>query len=81
MVSNGETSSLERLPRPVLDRIIQQGISGETVAKCNGAPAKEDRPTMTVLDHDGDPLEVEASPEGEDPPSDNSDDLPAAWNI
>jgi hypothetical protein len=42
MVSQGQTSSLERLPRQTLDRIIQQGISGETVAKCNGAPAEPD---------------------------------------
>lgn len=56
MVSQGETSSLELLPRETLDRIIQQGISGETVAKCNGQAEPDPDPT-------------------EDP-----DDLPAAWS-
>ena len=56
MVSQGETSSLERLPRQTLDRIIQGGITAETVAKCNGPAAPDPDPT-------------------EDP-----DDLPAAWS-
>jgi hypothetical protein len=42
MVSQGETSSLERLPRQTLDRIIQGGITAETVAKCNGFPTEPD---------------------------------------
>jgi hypothetical protein len=47
MVSQGETSSLERLPRQTLDRIIQQGISAETVAKCNGPAEPEPDPEPT----------------------------------
>jgi hypothetical protein len=44
MVSNGKIAALADLPANVLDRIIQQGISGETVAKCNGAPESEPEP-------------------------------------
>jgi hypothetical protein len=73
MVSQGETSSLERLPRQTLDRIIQQGISGETVAKCNG-PAVADPAPVNGGDIDPEPFPASSS-EG-DP-----DDLPAAWNI
>jgi len=58
MVSSGKIAALADLPAKVLDRIIQQGITAETVAKCNGPAA----------DPDPDPTE--------DP-----DDLPAAWNI
>jgi hypothetical protein len=57
MVSSGKIAALADLPAKVLDRIIQQGISAETVAKCNG-PAAEPDPDPT-----------------EDP-----DDLPAAWS-
>jgi hypothetical protein len=39
LVSNGATNALADLPRATLDRIIQQGISAETVAKCNGDEA------------------------------------------
>jgi hypothetical protein len=39
MVSGGDASQLAQLPREVLQRIIQNGISAETVAKCN-APAE-----------------------------------------
>jgi len=53
MVSNGDADALILLPDQTLERIIQQGISPETVAKCN---ATEPEPT-------------------EDP-----DDLPAAWS-
>ena len=57
MVSSGKIAALADLPAEVLERIIQQGISAETVAKCNG-PAAEPDPDPT-----------------EDP-----DDLPAAWS-
>jgi hypothetical protein len=53
MFSDDRAASLEMLPTATLQRIIQQGISPETVAKCN---ATEPEPT-------------------EDP-----DDLPAAWS-
>jgi hypothetical protein len=53
MVSNGDADALILLPDQTLERIILQGISPETVAKCN---ATEPEPT-------------------EDP-----DDLPAAWS-
>jgi len=56
MVSSGKIAALADLPAKVLDRIIQQGISAETVAKCNGPAAPDPDPT-------------------EDP-----DDLPAAWS-
>lgn len=53
MVSNGDADALILLPTATLERVISQGISPETVAKCN---ATEPEPT-------------------EDP-----DDLPAAWS-
>jgi hypothetical protein len=56
MVSSGKIAALADLPAKVLDRIIQQGISAQTVAKCNG-PAEPD-------------------PD----PTDDPDDLPAAWS-
>jgi hypothetical protein len=58
MVSNGRIPALADLPAATLGRIISQGISAETVAKCNAdaAPADDLEPT-------------------EDP-----DDLPAAWS-
>jgi hypothetical protein len=43
MVSGGDASQLAQLPREVLQRIIDSGISAQTVAKCN-APA-EPEPT------------------------------------
>jgi hypothetical protein len=45
MVSNGAAKTLADLSAATLERIIQQGISPETVAKCNGdehEPADED---------------------------------------
>jgi hypothetical protein len=56
MVSSGKIAALADLPAKVLDRIIQQGISAQTVAKCNGPAEPDPDPT-------------------EDP-----DDLPAAWS-
>jgi hypothetical protein len=56
MVSSGKIAALADLPAKVLERIIQQGISAETVAKCNGPAEPDPDPT-------------------EDP-----DDLPAAWS-
>jgi hypothetical protein len=41
MVSGGDAYVLPQLPREVLQRIIQNGISAETVAKCN-APAESE---------------------------------------
>jgi hypothetical protein len=35
MVSNGEAALLRDLSRAKLDRIVQHGISGETVQRCN----------------------------------------------
>jgi hypothetical protein len=40
LVSSGTIAALAQLPRPTLDRIIQQGISAETVARCNGTPSE-----------------------------------------
>jgi hypothetical protein len=45
MVSNGDADALILLPDATLERIILQGISPETVAKCNATepePADED---------------------------------------
>jgi hypothetical protein len=58
LVSSGRIATLSDLPAETLDRIIANGISPETVAKCNG-PAAEPDPDPT-----------------EDP-----DDLPAAWSV
>jgi hypothetical protein len=45
LASKGKIATLVDLPRQTLDRIIQQGISGETVAKCNGSePDPEPEP-------------------------------------
>lgn len=41
MVSGGDASKLTELPREVLQRIIANGISPETVAKCNPAADPE----------------------------------------
>jgi hypothetical protein len=57
MVSNGRIPALADLPAATLARIISQGISAETVAKCNADAAPAD-------------------PE----PTDDPDDLPAAWS-
>jgi hypothetical protein len=40
MVSGGDASKLTELPREVLQRIIANGISPETVAKCNPAASE-----------------------------------------
>jgi hypothetical protein len=53
MVSNGDADALILLPDSTLERIISQGISAETVAKCNAT---------------------------EPEPTDDPDDLPAAWS-
>jgi hypothetical protein len=42
LASQGKIATLADLPRQTLGRIIQQGISGETVAKCNGSEAEPD---------------------------------------
>jgi hypothetical protein len=41
MVSGGDASQLAQLPREVLQRIITNGISAETVAKCNALAEPE----------------------------------------
>jgi hypothetical protein len=66
LASKGKIATLVDLPRPTLDRIIQQGISAETVAKCNGAAAKCNG--------------VEAEPDPEPEPDPIDDELPAAWS-
>jgi hypothetical protein len=40
LVSGGDASKLTELPREVLQRIIANGISPETVAKCNSVPSE-----------------------------------------
>ena len=57
MVSNGRIPALADLPTATLARIISQGISAETVAKCN----------------------ADAAPATDPEPTDDPDDLPAAW--
>jgi hypothetical protein len=42
LASQGKIATLADLPRQTLDLIIQKGINGETVARCNGAPAEPD---------------------------------------
>jgi len=44
LVSGGGASKLTDLPREVLQRIIANGISPETVAKCNPAPEPAEDP-------------------------------------
>jgi hypothetical protein len=44
MVSGGDASKLTDLPREVLQRIIANGISPETIAKCNPAPEPAEDP-------------------------------------
>jgi hypothetical protein len=44
LVSGGDASKLTDLPREVLQRIIANGISPETVAKCNPAPEPAEDP-------------------------------------
>jgi len=58
MVSNGRIPALADLPAATLARITQQGISAETVAKCN----------------------ADAAPAAEPEPTEDPDDLPAAWS-
>jgi hypothetical protein len=70
MVSGGDATNLAQLPREVLQRIIQNGISAETVAKCN-APA-EPAPRISAPSS---PNLADSSPNLEPDP----DDLPPAW--
>ena len=58
MVSNGRIPALADLPAATLSRIAQQGITPETVAKCN----------------------ADAAPSADAEPTDDPDDLPAAWS-
>ena len=44
LVSRGSASTLAQLPAATLARIIEGGISPETVAKCNRPPAAEPEP-------------------------------------
>ena len=43
-VSQGSVISLERLPRELLDKLINRGVSPETVARCNGSSEPEPAP-------------------------------------
>jgi hypothetical protein len=70
MVSNGAANSLDAVPRELLDRIIRTGISGETVAKCNGAAATAVRNAAAF----------EPDPDPDPDPTEDPDDLPAAWS-
>jgi hypothetical protein len=45
LVSRGTASTLAQLPAATLRRIVEGGISPETVAKCNQPPATEPEPT------------------------------------
>jgi len=89
-LSKGEAEFPYQLPDKTLARLAKFGVSRETADRCNElarqqaaestpAAAAEPEPadTVTVLDHDGDPLEVPASPAGEDP-DDDPDDL---WGL
>jgi hypothetical protein len=44
LASSGKVAALADLPAETLDRIIRQGISAETVARCNGAPDPDSEP-------------------------------------
>jgi hypothetical protein len=44
LVSSGSASTLAQLPAATLARIVEGGISAETVAKCNQPPAPEPEP-------------------------------------
>jgi hypothetical protein len=50
LASQGKIATLVDLPRPTLDRIIAQGISGETVAKCNGTSEPDPEPEPDPID-------------------------------
>lgn len=54
LVSSGKIGALADLPGKTLDRIIANGISPDTVAKCNPAPAAEPDP-----DPEPDPIDDE----------------------
>jgi hypothetical protein len=45
------------------------------------APAPEHERVMTVLDADGDPMDVPAGPADEDPAEEDPDDVPLAWGF
>ena len=74
LVSGGKIAALADLPAKTLDRIIQQGISPETVAKCNPAQAAADPAPVNGGDIDPEPFPA-------DPSEGDPDDLPAAWNL
>jgi hypothetical protein len=73
-----EATGLGQLSDDVLGRLARAGASAKTIARWNAAesagPAPAPERVMTVLDSDGDPMDVSAGPEGEDP-----DDIPLAW--
>jgi len=56
LVSRGSASTLAQLPAATLARIVEGGISPETVAKCNTPPAPEPEPTAP-----GDPEDLPAA--------------------
>lgn len=69
-----DATGLGQLSDDVLSRLARAGASAETIARWNAAKAPEPERAMTVLDVDGDPVDIPVGPDGEDP-----DDLPAAW--
>ncbi len=71
-VSQGKTSVLAELPKHMLARLANKGVTAESVAAFNaaGAPASAPEP---------EPVDVVADDPSDDGPDDDPDDLPAAW--
>ena len=80
-----DATGLGQLSDDVLGRLARAGASAETIARWNAAesadpaPAPEHERVMTVLDADGDPMDVPAGPTDEDPADEDPDDIPLAW--
>lgn len=74
-VSHGEATSLDQLPRNILARLAKNGVSPDTVTRCNaaGAPVAEVDPV--VPEHRQDDVNL-----SDIDPTDDPDDLPAAWS-
>jgi hypothetical protein len=81
-LSQGEARFPYQLPTKTLARLAKSGVSQETADRCNALARQRAaaEPAVTIPDHDGDPLDVPASPAGEDP-DDGFDDLPATWDL
>lgn len=69
-----DATGLGQLSDDVLGRLARVGASAETIARWNAAAAPEPERVLSVLDVDGDPVDIPAGPDGDDP-----DDLPAIW--